>query len=254
MMVSAHHAPHALGRDGRPPGAASTSSMTSVAATGAYQRAMPDHRRLVAEVAQQAVRRPLEGGTTDDGADGRHAASRAAARASRTPGTASTGSIDTTGLDGAMTTASACSDRLEHAGGGCAAADAVHGHRTDLDVVALAHEVLLERQLAGRRWSWTLVRTGSSVTGSSRAARPHAPGDLRGDLRQRQAPARAARSGTGGCRGPGRRGVNHPAASLPTRWSTPFAVGVAAQLLHRHARSRRRRPQPRSGSMAPARV
>ena len=73
--------------------------------------------------------------------------SRRRASASRTPGTASTGPIDTIGFDGATTSVSASAMRLEDAGRGrrrFVAGEAHGGHR---HVVVAVHEVLLEVDL-----------------------------------------------------------------------------------------------------------
>ena len=76
------------------------------------------------------------------------ASARRASTAARTPGTASTGSIDTSGFDGAITTRRASCDGLQHAGGRASLLGAVEADGGDGDVVVALHEVLLEPDLA----------------------------------------------------------------------------------------------------------
>ena len=116
---------------------------------------------------------------------------RRAATASRTPGTASTGSIDTIGFDGAITTASASAMRLEHAGRRAGGLGAVEAHRRRRRTSCWRCTKYSWKPISPSPATVTRVCSRSSVTGSSRRPRPQAVGDLGGHLGQRRAGAQA---------------------------------------------------------------
>ena len=78
--------------------------------------------------------------------------SRRATSASRTPGTARIGPIEITGLLGHTSTVSAPAIASSTPGAGAASSAPVEVHAHDRGLAALAHEPLLHRELARRRW------------------------------------------------------------------------------------------------------
>ena len=104
---------------------------------------------------------------------------RRAASASRTPGTRSTGSIESSGFDGATTTRSAAAIASITPGAGRGARRALDADAGDRDAVAAPHEVLLE----GHRALGGVEDRRERVVGRRQEGRAHpeAPGDLGGD-------------------------------------------------------------------------
>ena len=86
--------------------------------------------------------------------------------------------METTGFDGQTTIRSAGAERLQHARCRAGRRGSLEAHTAHRDLVAQADEVVLEGDLrsrrpeAGRLARIRRVRSGSSVTGSSRTATP----------------------------------------------------------------------------------
>ena len=160
------------------------------AGEGGVEAGHADDRGLVAELAEQAVGRALQRGAGDDRGHGDDVGRGGPSTASRTPGTASTGPIDTIGLDGAITTRSAAARASSTPGAGRAASAPSKRTADDRHGVVALHEVLLEADLASPRRrpaSTHGPRARSSVTGSRRRLEAPRRGDLGGDLGQRGA-------------------------------------------------------------------
>ena len=169
--------------------------------------------------------------------------SRRAATASRTPGTASTGSIDTTGLDGAITTTSADSMASRTPGPGRAAS--IPSKRT-FDTATPWPSLT--------KYSWkptsapppsaaasvTRVSIGSSLTGSTRHFRPRAAA-MRAVISLNGRPR--ASSEVRNRWVPRSRSPSANQASSPQARSSPRAFQVSSA-----------RPHPVAGLTSPARV
>ena len=91
--------------------------------------------------------------------------------------------METTGLEGQTTMASASCEGLEHAGPGTGPVGPLEPHPGHGHVVAEADEVLLEADL-GPVHQLSRVRSGSSVTGTTWTSTPHERASSRGDLAQ----------------------------------------------------------------------
>ena len=200
-----HHAPDALGLDG-----AGVVGVGLVDHERGHQRSVEagdaDHRGLVAQLAQQPVGRALERGAGDDRRhrDAVGAAGRPPRRAR--PGTASTGSIDTSGFDGAITTRRAPVERLEDARRRACVASAP-SKRTDSTATSWCRCT---------KYSWNPISPSPGdrdpglqpVVGDREQAQPEPPraGRSRRSPRRASRPPAGGRCGTGGWRGRGRRG------------------------------------------------
>ena len=115
--------------------------------------------------------------------------SRRAGDRARTPGTARTGAIDTSGFEGAMTTTSAAAMASRTPGAGRGVAGAGEAHPGDRDVVVALHEVLLEAHLALGVGVAHGDHRPQGVVGGREQAQTETPGgrDLVGDGRQGRA-------------------------------------------------------------------
>ena len=163
-----HHAPDALGLD--------RAGVLGVGLVdhqrghqGSVEAGHADHGGLVAELAQQPVGRALERGAGDDR---RHRDARRRGGPpppSRTPGTASTGSIDTIGFDGAITTRRASADGLEHPGRRAGRVGPVEAHRRRPATSWWRCTKYSWKPISPSPATVTRVCSRSSVTGSRRS-------------------------------------------------------------------------------------
>ena len=174
---------------------ASASSITSVEASVGVEPRHADHGGLVAELAQQAVGRALERGTGDDRRHRHASVASSRDRVTRTPGTASTGSIDTSGFDGAITTSvGRLRSRRARPGRACADVGAVEAHAGHRHRVAGGGRSTPGTPISPSPATVTTVRRRSSVTGSRTTSEAPRPADLGGHLAQAWLPRTCAGS------------------------------------------------------------
>ena len=167
-----------------------------------------DHRRLVAELDAAAGRRDPSARRRRRSATRPPRRSRRATTASRTPGTASTGPIDTIGFDG-RDHDHARPRRWRRARRARAGPRSAPSKRTALTGTECCrpHEVLLERDLARRpRRVTQRAQRGRRSPAARRSSSPQAAAISAVTSAQRGTGVGAGRCGRGGCRGRGRRG------------------------------------------------
>ena len=130
-----------------------------------------------ADAAHEAVGRALDDLAGDVGADRDDRARRAAAIASRTPGTARIGPMLITGLEGPMTIASASRRAASDLRGRAAASDPLELDPSHLGLAAVDDQVLLQAA-PGRRRCGPASGPAASLIGRTLRRDPEAAGDL----------------------------------------------------------------------------
>ena len=195
--------------------------MTSVPTQGAYSRATPTTDGSVPSSGISRSAGPFSAAPATMGETATTRARRAGS-ASRTPGTASSGPMETTGFDGHTTIVSASSERLHDPRRRAGRRGALEAHAAHRHVVAQADEVVLEADLGPGRAQG--ARLGQRDAGAQRVVghRQQAHRDAAPLARAPPSPRSAARRRAAGRCGRGAwPGRGRPAGTSPRRRAGP---------------------------------